>query len=135
MQIGELLHHFGGEVGLAKVSRALGVRVAAQLFNQFHDALGLFEIRTQLGLKRDVAQILDAVGEFLLLIDVPEEAGVVEAGFEDAFIAALDQALGIAAGIHHRDEVRASLPGADSTEKYFWWCRITVVRTSAGSSR
>jgi hypothetical protein len=24
------------------------------------------------------------------------------------------------------------LAGADSTEKYFWWCRITVVRTFGG---
>ena len=29
----------------------------------------------------------------------------------------------------------ASLPSASSTEKYFWWCRITVTSTSSGSSR
>ena len=44
-----------------------------------------------------------------MLIDIPEEAGIVETSFEDAFVATLDQTLGIAAGVHDRDEVRAQL--------------------------
>ena len=96
---------------LHKQSRALGVGVAAQLVHQRDHSLGLFEIRSQLRLERDVAQILDAVGQFLLLIDVPEEARVVEARPQHALIAALDQALRIAAGVHHRDKVGREFAG------------------------
>ena len=53
----------------------------------------------------------DAVGELLVLIDIPEEASVIEARFEDSFIATLDQAFGIAAGIHHRNKVRREFAG------------------------
>ena len=83
--------------------------VAAQFFDQRDHALGLFEIRAELGLKGDVRQIGYAVGQLLLLIGVPEEAGVVEAGAQHALVAAAHQAFGIAIGVHHRDELRREL--------------------------
>ena len=64
----------------AQQRRALGVRVAAQFLHQRDHAIGLLQIRAELGLERDVRQIVHAIGELLLLIDVPEEPRVVEAG-------------------------------------------------------
>ena len=120
LQFGEFLDHFGGEIGFRKQSRALGVIVAAEFFDQRDDALGFFQIGAELGLKGDLCKILDAIGERLLLIDVPEEAGVVEAGAQDSFVAVPDQAFGIAVGIHDRDEMRREqVAGCGSTEKYF----------------
>ena len=119
LQIGELLHHFGGQVALGKQRRALGVGVAAQFLHQRDNPLGLLEIRTELGLERDVRQIFDAVRELLLLIDVPEEARVVEARLEHSLIAVLDQALGIAAVFITATKCGASLPGAAFDREIF----------------
>ena len=54
-------------------------------------------------------QIGDAVGQLLLLVGLPEEARVVEAGAQHALIAAADEALGIGVDVHHRDELRREL--------------------------
>ena len=51
LQIGELFHHFGGQVGLAQQRRALGVCVAAELFHQRDHALGLFRYDPSLAWK------------------------------------------------------------------------------------
>ena len=52
-------------------------------------------------------KIRDAIGELLVLIHVPEKTGIVEAGFRNALVTLLDQAFGIAAGVHDGDKVRS----------------------------
>ena len=42
--------------------------------------------------------------EFLLLINLPEEAGVVEAGAEDFLVTLANEAVGIAIGVSDGDE-------------------------------
>ena len=60
-----------------------------------------------------------AIGEFAFLIGVPEEAGVVEAGSQNAFIAVLDETIGVAIGVGDRDELRGELRRhSPTTEKY-----------------
>ena len=54
-------------------------------------------------------QILHAVGQLLLLVGFPEEAGVVEAGAQHALVAAAHEALGVGVDVHHRHELRRQL--------------------------
>ncbi len=56
-------------------------------------------------------QIVAAIDQLLLLIDVPEEASVVETCFEHPLIPVLDDALGVAAGVHDGHEVRREFSG------------------------
>ena len=109
LQFGEFLHQFSGEVAFGKLGRADGVIVAAQFLHQRLHALGLFEIRAQLGLEGDVGEVRDAARERLFLIGLPEEAGVVEAGAQYAFVAAPHEAFGVGGDIHHRHEARRQL--------------------------
>ena len=51
-------------------------------------------------------QILHPVSQLLLLIEVPEKPGVVEAGPQNALVALPYQTFRIAVRIHHRDEMR-----------------------------
>ena len=53
----------------------------------------------------DVFQVRNTILKLLLLIDLPEETGVVEPGSQDSFIAVPDQAIGVGIGIHGGDEV------------------------------
>ena len=113
----EFLHHVGGEVSFQEFGGAgcgvgIGSRCRCDILYQSYHADGLFEIRTELGLKRDVLQIGHAIGQFLPLIDLPEKAGVVEARAEHAFVAQADQAIGIAADVHHGDETGGEFAGA-----------------------
>ena len=103
--------------------------------DQFIHALGLFEIGAEFGLEGDVGQIVHAIGKGSFLIGIPEEAGVVEAGAQDAFIAVWIRPSGSPSVLVTATNCGASLPSGVSTEKYFWWCRITVMRTSLGRSR
>ena len=108
LKFGEFLDEFGGEIGFREQRGALRVGLAAEFVSptQCHHPLGLLEIAAEFGLEGDVGEIVHAVGELLFLIGVPEEAGVVEAGAQHAFIAVTDQALGIAIGVGDRDELR-----------------------------
>ena len=114
----------------------MGVLVAAELFDQLDYAVGFFEIRAQFRLKGYFRKVFYAVGKLFLLIDFPEKPGVVEAGFQDSFVAFFDFGRRGRRGMFiTATKCGARTPGAVSTAKYFWWWRITMVRTSAGSSR
>ena len=63
----------------------------------------------QFRLKGYVGQVLDPFAQRLLLIGIPEKAGVVEAGAKDGFVAVDNQTLGIAIGIADRDELRREI--------------------------
>ena len=93
LQLGELFHQLGGQIAFAKLRGADGVVVSADLPHEIGDAIGLGEIASELGLERDVGQIGQAVGQLLALVGIPEEAGVVEAGAENALVAAADEGL------------------------------------------
>ena len=80
----------------------------------------------------------DAGGERGALVELPEEAGVVEAGAEDTLVAPADDG-GVFVGegdVGYGEEVgRLVCRMRASMAKYFWWSRITVTRTSSGSAR
>ncbi len=67
------------------------------------------EVAAQVFLEGDRLQHLDAVAQRNLLIGVPEEAGVVEAGAQHALVAVANQAIGIAAGVEHGEKMRQQL--------------------------
>ena len=69
----------------------------------------LVEVAAKVFLEGDRLQHLDAVAQRDLLIGVPEEARVVEAGAQHALVAVADQAVGIAVGVQHGEEVRQQL--------------------------
>ncbi len=110
LQFGEFLDEFGGEVGFRKL-RGYWLRPVSLAASEFGarrrrgSRCGFFEIGAELGLERDAAEIDHAIGEGPFLIGVPEEAGVVEAGSQDAFVAVLDQAFGVAVGVGYGDEL------------------------------
>ena len=56
-------------------------------------------------LKGYVAQHLHALGEWDLLIRLPEELRIVEARAQHAFIAVADDAVAISLGIEHREKM------------------------------
>jgi hypothetical protein len=56
-----------------------------------------------------VGKVRDAARERLLLIGLPEEAGVVEARAQHPLVAALHEAFGVGGDIHDRDETRREL--------------------------
>ena len=116
LQFGELLHQFGGEIGLGQQRRLehhsradRDARLANHLGNQarkFLHAKGLVEVAAQVLLEGHDLQHFDAIAQRDLLVGVPEEARVVEAGTQDALVAVANQAVGIAVGIEHGEEVR-----------------------------
>ena len=85
-------------------------RVLQQDEDKLLHALGLFEITAELRLKGDVGKIEYALGEFLLLIGVPEKPRIVEAGAQYAFVAVANQSVGIAIRVSDGDELGASSP-------------------------
>ena len=91
LQIGELLHHVGGQVGFGEQRGSLGCIVAAQLLDQRHYAMGLVQIRwlRELCLERDIRKVRNAIRQLLLLIDLPKESCVIEPRAEYALIAVL----------------------------------------------
>ena len=110
LEFGEFLDHLGGEIGFAEQGGAVdGGEVGAETGGEgaaaFANALGFLEVRADAGVEGDVFKVVDALGEGFLLVDFPEEAGVVEAGFEDAFIALADEALAVGLHVHDGDEV------------------------------
>ncbi len=71
---------------------------------------GLVEVAAQILLEGHCLQHFDAIAQRDLLIGVPEEAGIVEAGAQDAFVAVANEAVGIAVGVEHGEKVRQQLP-------------------------
>ena len=118
LEFGELLDQFGGEIALghergfvdhAGTVRGIdagddGADEAAEVLG----ADGLVVVAAQLLLEGDRLEHGHAVLEGELLVGVPEEARVVEAGAQDALIAVADDgfALGVGNGVEHGEKVR-----------------------------
>ena len=69
----------------------------------------LVVVAAQIFLEGNVAQQLDALAQGLLLVGLPEKAGIVKAGAQNAFVAVADQSIGIAGRVEHREEMRQQL--------------------------
>ena len=119
LEIGELFDHFRREIALGEQRRALGVLIASEFVHQVFDAICLVQVRPKFGLKRDFREIWDAVFEFHRLIDVPEKPRVVEPRSQHALVAVLDEAFGIAAGVHHRHEIGREFSRSGLDRKIF----------------
>ena len=78
--------------------------IAAKFTSEVHHAFGLGQVAAEFGLEGDVGEVGLASGKRFLLVGFPEEAGVVEARPQDAFVAAAHEALGVARDVHHGDE-------------------------------
>ena len=76
-----------------------------------HFLFGLPVVAAQLLLEGDRFEAFDALGERRLLVEVPEEAGVFEAGAENAGVAVADDgaAFVVDLGVEHGQEVRGEL--------------------------
>ena len=119
LKFGELLDQFGGEIALGHesglVDDALALRGiklgdgGAEEAAEVLGAGGLVVVAAQLLLEGDRLEHGHAILEGELLIGVPEEARVVEAGAQDALIAVADDgfAFGVGDGVEHGEEVRA----------------------------
>ncbi len=120
LQLGELLHQLGRQVGLCTAAPALktmpGRTVPPALRMVFADqaaqplhAQRLVEVAAQIFLEGHRLQHLHAIAQRNLLVGFPEEAGVVEAGAQHALVAVADEPVGIAVGVQHGEEVRQQL--------------------------
>ena len=71
-------------------------------------ALGLGGIRAQVLLEGDFFEQNESLGEWCALVELPEEAGIVEAGAEHALVAVADEGLtgGVSLRVEHSEEVR-----------------------------
>ena len=116
LQLGELFHQLGGEVGLgqqrrfednarpywlARIANRLGDQ-AAQLLHPHR----LVEVAAEIFLEGHGLQHLHALAQRNLLVGLPEEARVVEAGAQYALIAMANQSIRIAVGVENRQKVR-----------------------------
>ena len=79
--------------------------VAVQFLYQRDHALGLLQIRAELGLKGHVRQVSHPIFEFLALVRLPEKLRIIESRAQYALVAAANQAFRIGIGVHHRDEL------------------------------
>ena len=97
LQLGELLHQLGRQVGLAEqagLEDDARTHRAARTANRFRDqaaqflhAKGLVEVAAQVFLEGDGLQHLHALAQRNFLVGLPEEARVVEAGAQHALVA------------------------------------------------
>ena len=53
-----------------------------------------------------MGEVFYAIRKFLLLIDFPEKSRIVEAGFQNSFVALLHQTIGVGGNIHHGNKMR-----------------------------
>ncbi len=118
LEFGELLHQFGGEIALGHerglVHHALavsGMKFAdggADQAAQVLGARGLVVVAAEFLLEGDRLEHGHAILEGELLIGVPEEARIVEAGAQNALIAVAHDgfAFGIGHRVEHGEEVR-----------------------------
>ena len=112
LQFGELLYQFGGQIALGHerslVHDALtqrGIKLAhrgAELAAEMLRAGGLVIVTAELLLEGDRLEHGHAILERELLIGIPEEARVIEAGTQNALIAVAHD--GFALGVGHRVE-------------------------------
>ena len=68
-------------------------------------------VAAELSLEGDVLERLDAIGERLFDIGVPEEFGIAETGAQHALVAATDLAVRIAVEVGYGDEAVIELAG------------------------
>ena len=119
LQLGELLHQLGRQIGLAQV-RGLeddaGTNRAACAANGFADqtaqllhATGLVVVAAEVLLEGHRLQHRHAIAQRDLLIGLPEKARIVEAGAQHALVAVANEAVGIAVGVEHGEEMRQQL--------------------------
>ncbi len=114
LQLGELAHHAGHEVGLGEMGAALGrgqlgFRQAGRLGDlgrQLLEADRLVVHRPQAFLEDDRLQLLHPVGQSHLLIFLEEEAGVGQAGFQHPLVAVADDVDVVLAAVADGDEHR-----------------------------
>ncbi len=121
LEFGELLYQFGGEIALGHerglVDHALaqrGIKLGdggADLAAEVLGAGGLVIVAAEFLLEGDRLEHGHAILEGELLIGVPEEARVVEAGAQDALIAVAHDgfAFGVGDGVEHGEEVGREL--------------------------
>ncbi len=96
LQLGELADHLGREVGLGQPRRLLGQRrvradMRGDLPRQRGDALHALALSAELLVEADGVQLLEPLLELHGLVRLPEEAGVGEAGADDAGVAGDDR--------------------------------------------
>ena len=96
LQLGELAHHLGDEIGLAQRRRALDKkRVGAdhrrKLFRQRSDALHALALRAELFVKDDLIELRQTIFKPQLEISLVEELRVTEPCRDDALIARDDR--------------------------------------------
>ena len=112
LQFGKFLDQFGGQIGFRQqrgfVNYA-GPNRHAALLDLFGQRTGhalhahrLVVVAAEIFLESDVAQPFDALAQSLLLVRLPEKAGIVEAGAQNAFVAVADQSVGIGGRVEHR---------------------------------
>src|SRR6201984_2395561 len=70
------------------------------------DAQSLVVIIPKIFLESNIAQEIDALAQSLLLIRLPEKAGIVEASAQDALIAVANQSIRVASSIENREKMR-----------------------------
>ena len=87
-----LLHRLGQPAGHALHAHRL-VIVAAKIF-----------------LEGDVTQQMNALAKGLFLVRLPEEAGIVEARAQNAFVAVPDQSFGVASRVEHGQKMGQQFP-------------------------
>ena len=129
LQLGEFLHHFCGQVGLAKPRRRahrLAVEGDAHVEQILGEILGqplyshrFFVIAAQVFLEGHCLQQINALIERGLLVGLPEKSRIVEARPQHPLVAMPDQSLGIAVGIQHRQEMRQQLAAGIFHRKIF----------------
>ena len=76
---------------------------------EFLHAHRLVEVAAQVFLESHGLQHVNAIAQRDFLIGVPEEAGIVEAGAQHAFVAVANQAVRISISVEHREKVRRQL--------------------------
>ena len=69
----------------------------------------LVVVAAQVFLEGHVLEPRDPLAQRMLLVGLPEEAGVVEAGPQHALVAVANEAVGIAVGVQHSQKVRREL--------------------------
>src|SRR5258708_27681850 len=102
LKLGELSHHFGGEVALGKFGGAVGFRdmgvehaevepLLGEPAGDGADALDLVTVTAEARFVGDAFELRQIVGEPTFLIRLPEKLRVREACAEDALVAGADE--------------------------------------------
>ena len=124
LQLGELAHHVGEQVGLGQMRGALGqlgagVEVAGDLAGQLGDALSPFELGAELVVVDHAAQFFHARSQGLLAVLVEEELGVRQARAHHPLVAADHRARVGRADVGHDQELVGQLAGLIQQREIF----------------